>query len=499
MNKRCLTRCLALPLLGAMLIASHASLAEAQGQHRSDAALGRTETAYPTGDRATSVILLERLAPAEVRAGETYSYEVKLTNLTRTEIQDLVLTEQIAAALTVTDILPPPDSRDGNTAVWGLGALTAGQSKTVKISGSSSGTGDLESCAQVTFSMGACSVTKVVQPELTLSKTAPAEVLVCDPIPLRFVVTNTGSGIARDVAITDRLPSGWTTGDGRSELAFDAGDLAAGQSREFSATVKASQTGGFVNTATATEAGGLTAEASAETQVRQPVLAATKTGPTFRYIGRPAKFEITVANQGDAPARNAVLTDTIPAGVVFVGASDSGEFAAGKVTWSLGTIAPGASKTVSVTLKPTQAGTIRNTVVAQAYCAEASASAPLEVKGIPAVLLEVVDIHDPVELGGQETYEITVLNQGSADGTNIVIACTLPPEEEYVSASGPTDAKVVGKAITFAPLLSLAPQANVTYRVVVKGVATGDVRFKVSLTSDQVESPVEETESTHIY
>ena len=206
-----------------------------------------------------------------------------------------------------------------------------------------------------------------------------------------------------------------------------------------------------------------------------------------------------MANQGDAPAKNAVLIDTIPAGVDFVGASDNGQFAAGTVTWNLGTIAAGQDKTVNITLKPTQATTIQNTVVAQAYCAEARASAPLEVKGIPAILLEVVDVNDPIEAGSRETYEITVVNQGSANGTNIVITCTLPPEQEYVSASGPTDAKVVGKSVTFAPLRSLAPQAKAMYHVVVKGITVGDVRFKVSMISDQVGSPVEETESTHIY
>ena len=34
---------------------------------------------------------------------------------------------------------------------------------------------------------------------------------------------------------------------------------------------------------------------------------------------------------------------------------------------------------------------------------------------------------------------------------------------------------------------------------IAKGVKAGDVRFKVSLISDQVKIPVEETESTHIY
>lgn len=56
-----------------------------------------------------------------------------------------------------------------------------------------------------------------------------------------------------------------------------------------------------------------------------------------------------------------------------------------------------------------------------------------------------------------------------------------------------------GRKVAFAPLPELAPQDRATYRVIVRGTQTGDVRFKVSMTSDQVDSPVEEIESAHIY
>jgi hypothetical protein len=63
----------------------------------------------------------------------------------------------------------------------------------------------------------------------------------------------------------------------------------------------------------------------------------------------------------------------------------------------------------------------------------------------------------------------------------------------------PTKGTAAGKTVTFAPLPSLAPKAQVTYKVIVKGNAAADARIKVSLTSDMIDSPVEETESTHIY
>ena len=219
----------------------------------------------------------------------------------------------------------------------------------------------------------------------------------------------------------------------------------------------------------------------------------------MRYLGRPAVYEITVANTGDAPARNTTLVDTVDSGAQFSRASDGGNLQGSQVVWNLGDLAPGASKKVTVTLVTRERRTIRNTATATAYCAEASASTSTEVKGIPAMLLEVIDVDDPDEVGTDETYVITVTNQGSADGTGIVIECTLPEQQEFVRAEAPTKHNVRGKTIRFDPLPELAPKASVVYRVIVKGVGTGDVRFGVKMTSDQLSSPVTETESTNIY
>ena len=145
-------------------------------------------------------------------------------------------------------------------------------------------------------------------------------------------------------------------------------------------------------------------------------------------------------------------------------------------------------------------GTYENTATAKAECASSvSASASTAVKGIAAILLEVIDVDDPIELGTNETYVITVTNQGTSAGTNIKIVCTLEDNVEYVSASGPTTANVKDSVVTFGPLPRLAPRAKATWRVVVKAVKAGDVRFKVTMTSDQLRRPVEETESTEMY
>jgi uncharacterized repeat protein (TIGR01451 family) len=459
----------------------------------------KTEKAFPTGDRSTSAVLLERSAPVDARPNQEFMYEIRVTNLTRAPIEQLVLTEQFPAGFRARTIVPSPARRDQNQAEWLIASLAAGTSETVQVLGLTERPDELTWCASVTFRTSLCASTRIVEPRLVLTKTAPQSVLLCDEIPIRLVVGNNGTGTARNVRIADTLPTGLATADGRNSFVFEAGDLAAGQTREFSIIAKASRPGEYRNVARAGEDGGLSAEASATTTVRQPALTIRKTAPATRFVGRPAQFEVTVQNTGDAPARDTVVTDAIPAGAEFIGADGDGRFADGRVTWSLGTLAPRDARTIRLTLRPTQIGKLTNVVAARAYCAEASASATLDVLGIPAVLLECSDNPDPIEIGGDVTYEVIVTNQGSALATNIVIECTLPPEVEFRTAAGPTTYAVTGESVRFAPLASLAPKARATYTIMVRGTREGDVRFKVVMKTDQTDTIVEETESTHIY
>ncbi|HOK97035.1 MAG TPA: hypothetical protein PKW71_13025, partial [Anaerohalosphaeraceae bacterium] len=109
------------------------------------------------------------------------------------------------------------------------------------------------------------------------------------------------------------------------------------------------------------------------------------------------------------------------------------------------------------------------------------------------------DVSDPIEVGGNETYIITVTNQGSAQDTNISIKAMLEESMQYVSSSGATSGSFADGTVTFAPLPNLAPKAKATWQVVVKAVKPGDVRFKVVMNTDQLSRSVEETEATHFY
>lgn len=463
---------------------------------RSNASMSCSSMAYPTGNANTSAVGIEKCVPTSVRVNEPFQYEIIVTNLTNVELTDVSVTDQPGSNMRITGASPAMMGTNS----WALGNLDPKETRVITVNAVATAEGTVGSCATVAYNSLLCATIPVVRPALELVKTGPAEVLRCEEIVYRFTVTNSGTGAVSGVTINDPLPNGLTTTDGGSNITFNVGTLAEGQSKDYTARVQASSVGSYTNRATAS-GDGLTAESgTVNTVVKAPALKITKTGETREYVKGQTEYTITVTNTGNGVARDAKIVDRVPSGATFVSASDGGTLSGGAVTWNVGNLQPNATKTVKVTFTMGTLGTMRNVATAEAYCAEAvSATAETEYRGIPAILLEVIDINDPTQVGETETYVITVTNQGSANGTNIAINCSLEAAQQYVSSEGATQATTTGSNITFAPLPSLAPGAKATWRVTVRAVQAGDIRFKVVMREDQLGRTVEETEATNQY
>lgn len=458
--------------------------------------------AFPTGELSSSAIVVYTVMPKEVRRNQPYQYELQVCNLTSGELQNVVVLHENQSNLEIVSSKPPASRGPDGSPQWVLGSLGPNQSETILVTGKAGQTGISSNCVAVVYNNFLCAETKVVEPALALKKTATPEVLLCDPITLTYVVTNSGTGACDSVVVKDTLPAGLTTMDGKSTVSFDAGTLGAGQSKEFKTTVKAAKTGSYSSPAVATSGCGADANAGAvSTVVRQPKLAIKADCLDRVYLGRDVTFTWNLTNSGDAACDNTVVSAPVPAGAAFVSATGGGTLTGNTVVWNAGTIsASGGKRTVSMTVKPNGVGTLRAAATAECVCAEQVADGcETDVQGIPAILLEVVDNPDPIRIGDSVTYTITVTNQGSATARNIKVVCDIPGEETYVSASGATNGSAAGQKVTFAPLATLAPQATATFRVVVKANAAGNVRFKTSMTSAVFTQPIEETEATYLY
>jgi len=447
------------------------------------------------------VVQLDKTMPKEVEINRPFDYFIKVTNLTDTVLTDIVITETISDNFEFTKANPVP-KKDVDRLVWEIKSLGPKAARHITVSGVATRIDPLEnSTIVVTPIVSASAPIRIVQPKLELTRTSPTEALLCEPIPVVFVVTNTGTGSAQNVKIVDTLPAGLRTIDDKSKLEFDVGTLTEGQSQQFSAELRASKTGKYFSKAVASSTSAATVE-SAETMttVGLPVLTITNNGPERQYIGRTLTYEITVTNKSNVPAKNTVIEDSIPEGSTSIEASEGAKRSGSKLVWELGTLEPGASKKVNVSYTPTEAGMLTNGAIATAYCSEpVVASVKTNVTGISAVSMEVVDVYDPIKVGDRTTYVISVTNQGSAVATNVSIACILEDNVKYISSAGATAGSIKGQIVKFSPLSSLAPQAKAAWRVVVGAVRPGDVRFKVIMNVDQLSRPVEEAEATHLY
>jgi uncharacterized repeat protein (TIGR01451 family) len=453
---------------------------------------------YPCAE--CGIIRVDKSMPEQVEPNRPFDYVIKFTNLTDMALPGVVITEDIPENFKLINSIPTARNLVKRL-VWEVDLLEPKASKQITVSGVAMEGGFLKYCTTVvTQVIPACASVKVIQPKLELLMVAPAEAVSCDPIPVKFAVANSGTGDVQNVKLVDTLPAGLQTSDGKNEIVFDVGMLTPGQSRQFSSELKVVKNGKYVCQAVASSPDGVRAESAAITMtVGKPALAISQTIPEKHYLGRPLAYEITVTNKGDGPAKNTVMENTIPSAVSSIRATAGAKLSGSRLVWQIGTISVGDSKKVRVSYMPTKEGELASSTSVTAYCADSvTASAKTTVAGIWGLLLEVGD-DDPVRVKDRTTYVITVTNQGSAASTNVRIACALEENEQYVSSSGPTAGTLESGTVNFAPLATLAPGAKATWNVVVTAIKAGDVRFKVTMTSDQLTRPVEKTDATHIY
>lgn len=229
------------------------------------------------------------------------------------------------------------------------------------------------------------------------------------------------------------------------------------------------------------------------------------TGPRQQYLNLPATYYLTLRNTGTAPAANAMISAAVPPKMTFASASGGGKFVANQAAWLLGTLDAGASRTVELVLRAEEEG---ERCVKAGALADPGLRDEAEVcttfRGTSAVLLEVVDRQDPVEVDGETSYPIVIVNQGSTPVTNLRLRAFVPPALGLVKATGPSDNRLGERTpegyqvLLFDVLPALAAGGRAEYEVFVKALRPADARFRVELDADQLKAggPVREEEST---
>lgn len=445
-------------------------------------------------------LVVQKFAPPEIQVNKSARFAIQVRNVGGQTAENVVVRDEIPHGTRVVSTTPRA-ANSGRNLVWELGALSTGEERTVEVELMPLSEGEIGSVADVSYSTRASAKTRCTMPQLAIRMTAPKQVMVGQEQRVKIELRNPGSGDATGVVLLENVPENVKHAAGPA-LEFEIGTLRAGETRELELVLTAEKPGLVVNALTARADGNLTVNQEVEFEVIAPALQLSVEGPERRYLERPATYKVVIENPGTAPAHDIELVSKLPKGMQFIKANNMGEYDAGShaVYWSLAQLPEGEKGSVELVAMPVEPGeqTIQIEGKAQQGLVD-EVKQDVMVEGLAAIMFEVRDVEDPIEVGGETTYEIRVVNQGSKTSTNVQVIINLPPGIQAISASGESAHEVRADSVVFEPLPQLAPKTDTVYRVQVKGVQPGDQRIAVTLTTDEMSKPIRREESTRVF
>jgi uncharacterized repeat protein (TIGR01451 family) len=456
----------------------------------------------------TPQLTVEKFPPQEMQVGKEATFRVKVTNTGQIPAHGVEIRDEIPKGTRLVTTSPQAARDDEGALVWSLGTVEPGAEASVEVQVMPEEEGDIGSVATVSFRAEASAHIRATRPELVIRTSGPSQVLIGEEVKLTITVENPGTGTAYGVVLEDHVPLGLHHPAGE-QLEREIGDLEPKGSRQLELTLVADAPGLATNVILARADANLQVEERTEIEVLAPELDLALQGPRRRFLEREATYTLSITNPGTAPARNLELIAHLPAGLEFIDANNYGHYDAASraVYWNLEELpaaAPGTEPgAVRLTTMPVEAGeqVLRFTCTGEPGLSMQTEQ-PVLIEEVADVSFQVVDVEDPIELGGETSYEIRIVNRGTKAATNVQVWAILPPGMQAMAAEGPTQhAGVEAGRVSFQALPRLAPKADVTYRVRVRGLQPGDLRLRVQLLTDEMETdtPVTKEEVTRVY
>ncbi len=264
-----------------------------------------------------------------------------------------------------------------------------------------------------------------------LLKQMPAEAAYGQEFAYQLTVF-AGENVA-DILVRDLLPDGAVFV--RSEppakvsgtlLEWTWTEMDAGQTKAIRIWIRPEREGRIGSCATVSAV----PRACAFTTVSRATLGITKTGPATATVGEDIPYTITVSNTGNAIARQVVVTDNVPEGLVH----STGQSV---LSLDLGDLGPNQSRTLPVVLRATRRGRVCNT--ASATSANAGRVTAEACTSIVQPGLQVTKTGPPEQfIGKNADYSITVINVGDTPLASVSVTDTVPPLTRIVDAPGAT-------------------------------------------------------------
>ncbi|MBR5709786.1 MAG: DUF11 domain-containing protein [Thermoguttaceae bacterium] len=448
-------------------------------------------------------IVVEKIPPKELLVGQSAVWKTVVKNIGQTIAVNVEIKDLLPKGSQLIETNPPAVKGFNGELVWKVGDIPPGKQVTVSMEIMPLEEGRMGSVAQVAFQTAASGEGVVAKPQLALQTQGVKQIGIGNTTELTIVLSNPGTGTAKNVVLTENVPPQLQHEAKDSVLTYNVGDLKPNETRTINLTMTAIRAGKFVNSLTATADPGLNAESRFDMEVIAPQLKMTVQGPTRRFLEREGSYKLAISNPGTASATHVAMRVQLPNGLEFVRANNSGVYdrQTRTVRWLLEELPANDSGDVELVVVPTQIG--QQTLVYQATADKGIADNGQKeclVEGMAALLTQLSDTSDPVLIGEKTTYNINVVNQGTKAAQNVRVSAQIPAGMEFLNAEAPTSYRMgPNNTVVFDPAPQLPPKAEIRFKILVKAVNPGDQRLKLSVVSDELSSPVTKEESTQVY
>jgi uncharacterized repeat protein (TIGR01451 family) len=435
-------------------------------------------------------LTITKQAPAEAVIGQTLEYSILVKNIGRSPAYNVVVEDQIPKGTECTGTAPKCET-ENKKLIWKLGALEAGQEQTLRVRVIPTDAGEIGSIATVSFSAEVAARTKIVEPTAKLTVSGPQEIIAGQSGQYRLVISNNGPVDLSGLWVRTKLPEGLNHTGGR-DLEYELGDLPRGQSRDVSLALQGETPGAWHYDVSITRDDRELARAATDVSVITSRLTISRTGPTKRFVGRPATYSNTVTNTSNKTLTGITVSEVLPPGVELGRNPQNGVWdpARRTVTWTIPQLPAGAELALPLTIVPRSPGTLDGKITAADSTGNrAEVATTLDVAGFSSLAVDMEHDGKPIAVGEQVSVRFTVKNSGTAPAEQVQAMFELPEEVQFVNAQGPAGFERIGNLITFNAVAGIPVNDSLQYDVVMqatKATPPEGERIRVSLSSTQL-------------
>lgn len=435
---------------------------------------------------------------SDINVGQACQLELIVKNSGNVTASHVEISAEFPPTVRFTDASPKPLA-DGT---WKIPEMVAGNEHRIEVTLIPLQRGEIAANANVRFTSAATSIFIVEEPMLALVVQGPEQVKLGEPASHIVTISNPGTGVAHDVSLMVNVPEGLEHASQRNRLMMELGSLSPGEKRNVRLSLTAIGGGEQSLVIDAKSGTELTRQSKSLVKVLTPELVVAITGPSLRYVGRDARYNVSVSNNGAATTENVRAMYAVPDGFEFLDASRGGKFDESTriISWFVGSVKAAESVELSLKLRPARPGDFAHAArVVSEHGEIAEAQSETRIEGTASLVLKVADLDDPVETGRETAYEISVQNDGSKEAQNVGLSIELPVGVKLIDVKGPTTHIAESGLVVFKSLPALPAGKTATYRLFVRGTEEGNQRLRARLTSDSIQEPLTVEELTRFY